>query len=206
MMLVVTNNINILYNKKIVTMKKIILSLVIILITSLISYGQKKTINISKSNVFWEGHKITGSHEGLMMFKSGHLNFENNKLTGGSFIVDMQSISCTDLSGNSKKSFEKHLNSEDFFGTEKHPTSKLLITKVEKRKNKNLFKCSGDITIKNITQKIYFDIKIEKNKAFVKTKIDRSKFNIKYKSGSFFDGLGDSLIYDEFDLKINLFF
>ena len=185
---------------------KNILALIIILITTLISFGQEKTINISKSNVFWQGHKITGSHEGLMMFKSGYLNFENNKLKGGSFIVDMQSISCTDLSGNSKKSFEKHLNSKDFFGTDKHPTSKLVITKVENTKTKNLYKCSGDITIKNITKKIYFDIKTDKGKAFVKTKIDRSKFNIQYKSGSFFDGLGDNLIYDEFDLKINLFF
>ena len=181
-------------------------TLIIILLTALISFGQKKTINISKSNVFWQGHKITGSHEGLMMFRSGHLNFEDNKLTGGFFIVDMQSISCTDLSGKSKKSFEEHLKSEDFFGTKKHPTSKLLITKVEKTKTTNLYKCSGDITIKNITKKIYFDIKVDKTKAFVKTKIDRSKFNIKYKSGSFFDGLGDSLIYDEFDLKIHLFF
>ena len=187
-------------------MIKNILALILILITTSISFCQKKTINITKSNVFWQGHKITGSHEGLMMFKSGHLNFDKNKLTGGFFIVDMQSISCTDLSGKSKKSFEEHLKSEDFFGTDKHPISKLLITKVEKTKTTNLFKCSGDITIKNITKKIYFDIKIDKSKAFVKTKIDRSRFNIKYKSGSFFDGLGDNLIYDEFDLKINLFF
>ena len=34
--------------------------------------------------------------------------------------------------------------------------------------------------------------------------IDRSKFDVKYGSGSFFDNLGDNMIYDDFTLDVNL--
>ena len=37
-----------------------------------------------------------------------------------------------------------------------------------------------------------------------KMTIDRSEFDVKYGSGSFFDGLGDKTIYDDFDLQIAL--
>ena len=41
-------------------------------------------------------------------------------------------------------------------------------------------------------------------KATAEIELDRSEFDVKYGSGSFFDGLGDKLIYDDFNLTIEL--
>ena len=92
-----------------------------------------------------------------------------------------------------------------FFGVADHATSNLKITEVEKT-GKNAYNISGDLTIKGITKPIEFSASIYGKKATANLKIDRTAFNIKYGSGSFFDGLKDNMIYDEFDLVIDLEF
>lgn len=162
-----------------------------------------KEIDISKSSVKWIGKKITGSHEGTISIKDSHLHFENESLTGGTVTIDMQSIKCTDLTGDAKSQLEGHLLSDDFFGTKFYPTAELEILKSNKNSDGN-YDISGIITIKGIKKDINFIAKIDNNRATAKIKIDRSEFNIKYGSGSFFDDLGDNLIYDDFDLDINI--
>ena len=117
----------------------------------------------------------------------------------------MNSLVCTDLSGEYKGKLEGHLKSDDFFGVTKFPTATLKIKKVIKQKG-NIYECTGDITIKGKTEVVQFNTTLNKNSATAKIKIDRTKFDVKYGSGSFFDGLGDNMIYDEFDLNINLSF
>ena len=92
-----------------------------------------------------------------------------------------------------------------FFGVKKFPTSTLKIKKIKKQKG-NFYKCTAEITIKGKTETIQFNTTLDKNSANAKITIDRTKFDVKYGSGSFFDGLGDNMIYDEFDLNINLSF
>jgi len=167
--------------------------------------AQKKEINTDKSTVQWKGYKVTGSHEGFVAIKSGTLNFESDKLTGGEFIIDMTSISCTDLSGGIADKFVGHLNSDDFFGVANYPTATLVFTEVVPGTNNN-YKVTGDITIKGKTEKITFDLLIEDNKASTSFKVDRTKFDIKYGSASFFDGLKNKAIYNEFDLVVSLAF
>ena len=70
----------------------------------------------------------------------------------------------------------------------------------------NDFDVKADITIKGITKAIAFTVTIDGNTATSNIKIDRTEFNIRYGSGSFFDGLGDNMIYDEFNLIVNLNF
>jgi polyisoprenoid-binding protein YceI len=70
----------------------------------------------------------------------------------------------------------------------------------------NDFDVKADITIKDITKAIAFTVTINGNTATSDIKIDRTEFNIRYGSGSFFDGLGDNMIYDEFNLVVNLRF
>jgi polyisoprenoid-binding protein YceI len=164
-----------------------------------------KEINTKNSSVSWKGNKVTGSHEGTIMIKSGFLKFNKNKLIGGEFQIDMTSLVCTDLSGEYKGKLEGHLKSDDFFGVTKFPTSILKIKEV-KHKKENIYECTADITIKGKTEIITFNANLNKDSAVAKIKIDRTKFDVKYGSGSFFDGLGDNMIYDEFDLNINLSF
>jgi polyisoprenoid-binding protein YceI len=112
-----------------------------------------------------------------------------------------------DLGGESKGKLEGHLKSDDFFGTEKFSTSNFTITKVIPQGTAK-YKVVGNITIKGITQEIQFPAELKavdgKLVGTANIVIDRTKFNIKYGSGSFFDDLGDKTIYDDFELTVNI--
>ncbi|WP_027077766.1 YceI family protein [Maribacter antarcticus] len=166
--------------------------------------GEKKEVNISQSKVTWKAYKVTGEHDGTIQLKSGHLEMDGKKLVGGEFEVDMTSIIVTDLAaGDGKEKLEGHLKSDDFFGVEKHTTAKLVFMSVENF-NKNSYTVKGDLTIKGITKPITLVVSMFENKATATMKVDRSKFDVRYGSGSFFDDLGDKTIYDEFDLVVDL--
>lgn len=165
----------------------------------------KKTINISESSITWKGKKILGSHTGIINLKEGHLEMDGDLLVGGMFVVDMTSISVTDLeAGKGKEKLEGHLKSADFFGIEAHPTATLVIKKAIK--NGNTYDVSADITIKGTTETISFELEMGKSAAITSFKIDRTKFGIRYGSGSFGDDLGDKAISDKFLLDVNLKF
>ena len=167
--------------------------------------NEKKDIKADKSKVVWKGYKVTGSHEGTIAIKSGSLTFNENKLVGGEFVIDMTSINTTDLQGESKGKLDGHLKSDDFFGVEKHPTATLVFKKVT-ASGKNAYNVMGDLTIKGKTNPVNFIISIYGNKATASVKVDRTKYGVQYNSTSFFEGLKDKAIYDEFDLVADLEF
>lgn len=167
--------------------------------------GIRKEVKKEASKVTWKAYKVTGSHTGTVDLNSGALIFEEDKLIGGEFQVDMGSLISTDLEGEYKGKLEGHLKSEDFFGVENHPSSKLVFTDV-KASGKNSYDVTGDLTIKGITKPVSFDVSIYGSKATATMKIDRSQYDVKYGSGSFFDNLGDKTIYDEFDMVVDLEF
>jgi len=177
---------------------------VIVLATVAFTNG-KKEINTETSKVTWTGEKVTGSHNGTIQLESGHLMMEDDKIVGGEFVMDMSSITVTDLSGENKGKLEGHLKSEDFFGIEKHPKAKLVITSAASKGN-GIYGIVADLTIKEKTNPITFDLKMDENSASTQLTIDRSKYDVKYGSGSFFDNLGDKTIYDNFELDVNLKF
>ncbi|MGS2763914.1 YceI family protein [Sinomicrobium sp. M5D2P9] len=166
---------------------------------------EEKKVDVTTSKVTWKGYKVTGSHEGVINLKEGSLVFEGDKLTGGQFVVDMTSLTSTDLEGDSRGKLDGHLKSDDFFGVETHPTSNLVITKV-KATGKNAYEVTGDLTIKGKTHPVNFDLSIYGNKATGALKVDRTKYGIEFNSGNFFQNLGDKVIYDEFDLVVDLNF
>lgn len=165
-------------------------------------------VDVKASEIVWKAYKVTGAHTGKLQLKSGSLTFNNDQLTGGSFEIDMNSISCTDMSGGMADKLVGHLKSEDFFNVAQHPTAKLAITKVISRGTPGAYKVQGNLTIKGITNAIKFnaDIKEEGGKKWATTKItlDRADYDIRYGSGSFFENLGDKTIYDEFDLEVKI--
>lgn len=165
----------------------------------------KKEVKTSESTVTWKGYKVTGSHYGIINLKSGSLSFDNDKLVGGEFVVDMTSLISQDLEGEYKGKLEGHLKSDDFFGVEKFPTSSLVFTEV-KASGKNSYEVTGNLTIKGITKAVTFDVSVYGSKATATMKVDRSQYDVRYGSGSFFDNLGDKTIYDEFDLVVDLQF
>jgi polyisoprenoid-binding protein YceI len=163
-----------------------------------------KNINISKSNVFWKAYKVTGSHEGNLKFKSGSLRFQNDVLVGGELMVDMNTLACTDLDGKAKGNLEGHLKSDDFFSVQNHPNSKITFTKVVSRGVPGEYKVTANLTIKNITKEIKFNATLTNGQGTADIKVDRSDYDVRFKSGSFFENLGDQTIFDEFDLNVTL--
>jgi polyisoprenoid-binding protein YceI len=170
-----------------------------------VATAQNKKINVEKSKINWVGKKLTGEHSGTINFKEGTLVFQKNKLKGGSFTVDMNSINTTDLTGDYKKNLDGHLKADDFFGVEKHPTAKLDF-KLISDNGDGTYNVTADLTIKGITKPITFVIAVKGNSAVAKLNVDRTKYDIKYKSKNFFENLGDNVINDEFELTVNLQF
>lgn len=192
-------------------MKKNVLSVVLAVVVGTIATattpidGEKKPVKTTESKVTWKAYKVTGSHYGSIALKEGALEFDGDKLTGGEFVVDMTTINTQDLQGDSKGKLDGHLNSDDFFSVANHKTSKLAFTDV-KATGKNSYKVTGDLTIKGITKPVTFDVSVYGSKATATMKVDRTNYDVKYGSGSFFDNLGDKAIYDEFDLVVDLEF
>lgn len=167
--------------------------------------AQSKKIDVSKSIITWTGKKITGEHEGTIKFKEGELIFKANKITGGNFVADMTTLNNTDQTGSSKAKLEGHLKSDDFFGINNFKTSILTFKNITPKGN-NTYTIIGTLTIKGISNPVIFDLIIKGNTATANLKIDRTKYDIKYGSGSYFDDLGDKTIYDEFELAVALKF
>ena len=165
-------------------------------------------LDTTASQATWKGYKVTGNHEGTIAVKSGELTFEEGSLTGGTIVIDMASLKTTDLSGETAAKLEGHLKSPDFFGVEAHPTATLTVTKVVSRGLPGEYRVTADVTIKEATKSIKFNTVVkEEMGAYVATadiKLDRTDFDVRYGSGSFFDNLGDKTIYDEFDLGVKL--
>jgi polyisoprenoid-binding protein YceI len=181
------------------------IALALVALVSFTLNAQTKTVNTEKSNILWEGKKVTGKHNGDVKVKSGSLTFAKKVLTGGSVVVDMTSINSTDVTGGTKKSLDGHLKADDFFGVEKFPEATLTF-KTVKSKGKGVYAVTADLTIKGITNSVTFNLTVKGNNASTTLMVNRTKFDIKYGSGSFFDNLGDKAINDEFELKVNLVF
>lgn len=165
-------------------------------------------VETGASSVVWMGYKVTGKHTGTVKIKSGTLEFTDGKLTDGAFEMDMTSITCTDLEGEWAGKLVSHLKSDDFLGVNSFPTASMDITRVIPQDSKGNYKVKANLTIKGKTNEITFFVNaIEKDgtvNATGKMTIDRSQYDMKYGSGSFFDNLGDKTIYDEFDLQVSL--
>ena len=179
---------------------------------AVLSMAAKMTYNynvdVKSSNIVWKGYKVTGEHTGNVKLKNGSLQFADGKLSGGSFEVAMNSITCTDMQGEYGDKLIGHLKSEDFFGVDKYPTAKFTITRTIPQDTKGNYKIIGNLKIKESTQEVKFFANVSEQGGMVKAtgtlKVDRSEYDIRYGSGSFFDNLGDKTIYDEFDLQVEL--
>lgn len=168
------------------------------------------TVNTTKSNIKWIGKKVLGQHNGQVKIQDGSFTLKNNVLTGGEFTIDMKSITCDDLTDpDYNKKLIGHLNSMDFFNVEQFPTATLKITKVLKNtKIANTYNLTANLTVKGITKSITFPATFKKVgnvfEGTAKITLDRTKWDIKYGSSSFFEGLGDKAIKNEIELNVNI--
>jgi len=166
--------------------------------------GNDYKVDGKASKIKWTGEKVTGKHEGFINANGGTISIKDNAISG-TVTVDMNSMTCTDLQGEYGDKLIGHLKSDDFFNTASHPTATFTFKKWKQLKD-GQFEIIGDLTIKGKTNPSSFVAKIEQTdsqfKLVADVKFDRSKYDIRYGSGSFFENLGDKTIYD--DVLLNL--
>lgn len=165
-------------------------------------------VNTEQSTVTWTAKKVTGSHYGTVNVGKGTLTVDGKKLTGGTVEVDLRTMVSTDLKGQQGHDrLIGHLKSDDFFSVEKHPMATFVLTGVTP-KGGNQMEVAGKLTIKGITQPVAFPATLTMTgtnlEAAGKMSIDRTKYDMKFRSGSFFENLGDKMIDDEFTLDLKI--
>lgn len=165
-------------------------------------------VDTKASSIEWTAGKVGGSHNGTIQLASGSLSFVGKNLKSGSFGIDMNTIAISDLKGNSNQNLLNHLKGDDFFSVAKNPASTFAITKVSPAGTDRV-NITGNLTIKGITNEISFPASVKRAKNTVAAvakgvKVDRTKYDIKYRSKNFFGDIGDKAIDDEFELSINL--
>ena len=178
-----------------------LLSIFVLLIAAM-AMGQTKKLHLQASNLQWEAKKVVGAaHQGTLTFSSGEFTYKNNELIGASFVVDMNTLTVTDegMDAKGKAKLEEHLKSDDFFAVKKFPTATLVLKKVTKTQAG--YKAEGDFTIKGITKPITVELLRTAVEGFASTVIiNRTQYDVKYGSGSFFSNLGDKAIEDNFTI------
>ena len=169
--------------------------------------AQSLTVDSGQSNIRWYGEELTGkTHFGNLKFKSAAIEVKDGIVSSGSFIVDMTSLTVEDLSGGGKARLEGHLRSDDFFSVDKHAEAVLKITQKGKLMgdSQTLF---GALTIKGKEYPVEFSISLkDNNTATAALKFDRSLYDVRFRSGSFFENLGDKLILDDIRMEVALSF
>ena len=169
--------------------------------------GTAYNVDTKTTTATWLGKKVTGQHNGTINISKGKVITDGKNISGGTIEFDMNSITDVDLTDKTyNDKLIGHLKSEDFFSVTKNPTSTFEITKVVKQEND--YNVSGKLTIKGITNEISFpaQIKMDEKTMVVVAKIivNRTKFDIKYGSASFFPNIGDKALSDDFELNVNV--
>ena len=170
-------------------------------------------VNTTSSTVTWEGQKVTGSHNGDITISNGLLTVEKGMITAATVVIDMTTINTLDLQGDSKASLDGHLSSDDFFGVEQFPTAQFELMQLNPLRggeNGANFTATGKVTIKGRSDQVSFPVKVDMREGGASISgemvLDRSVFDVRFRSKSFFDAkeLGDKLIYNDFTIGFTL--
>ncbi len=166
-------------------------------------------VNPQKSKITWTGKKVTGEHTGTVNINNGEIHVNGESIEMANVKMDMNSITNTDITADGmNQRLVGHLKSEDFFSVEKYPQAEFVATGFKTNAGDDQYMVNGKLTIKGITHEISFPATVEVSNGEVSAngtaKIDRTKYDIKYRSGSFFKDLGDNLIYDDFEIEFDL--
>jgi polyisoprenoid-binding protein YceI len=165
--------------------------------------AQNRPVNTSASITRWKGTKLagTGKHEGTLTLKSGYLTFKEDKLTGGKFIADMNSIRITDIPPDDYipiRNLTNHLESD--FETKKYPEAVFQITETT-YPGQNKIRVNGSLTIRSVTKKIDFTVtEINKGHYTTTIRLNRADWSIGEK-GSW---LEKKLVDPEIELQISV--
>ncbi len=189
-------------------LKRFFALLILVAVFSGVAEANQYEVDNTRSSVKWNGKKVTGEHYGSIKLKSGKLEMKNDLISAATMVMDMSTIVCEDITdAGSNGRLVGHLKSDDFFSVEKYPAASFVLTQVKKVKG-NEYDFTGNLTIKGITHPVTFRATTVTEGALLRSSgkivVNRAKYDVKFGSGSFFTGLGDNLIYDDFTLDFVL--
>lgn len=188
-------------------MKKLLFVLPLLALLAFTAKQVAYQADVKSSQVKWLAKKTTGEHTGDIFLKSGTLNFDGSTPVNGTFVLDMSSITVTDVTdAGSNKKLADHLKGDDFFSVATYPTATIAVNKFEKAAAD--YTATADLTIKGITNEIKFPCKVivsgKGATATADITIDRTKWGITYKSKSVLGAMADKFIYDDIAFAVKL--
>ncbi len=169
--------------------------------------GKKLKVNTAESKLGWIGTKPSGKHNGTLSIKSGKVATDGTTITGGDFVLDMNSISVSDLTGKGKEGLENHLKTADFFDVAKNPTATFAITEVvvidavkAAEFPGTTHVVAGNLTMHGETKNVSFPAKVSVSKKKITAEadfnIDRTQWGMNYGA--------DGKVNKDINLKLNL--
>jgi polyisoprenoid-binding protein YceI len=174
-------------------------------------------VDTTATKIMWEGSKPAGKHTGTLNVSNGTLSVQGGNITAGEFNIDMNSLMVTDLKGDEKAGLEGHLKGtkkgeeDHFFNVAKYPTAKFAVNKVTGLTGDSIAThlVYGNLTIKDVTKEVSFKANVNATADGVSVKtapfmINRTDFNVKYGSKTFFDNLKDKFIDDNIAIQLDL--
>jgi polyisoprenoid-binding protein YceI len=171
-------------------------------------------IDPAKSSLRWTGRNINGSHTGTISLKSGWIEVKNGQAAGGEFTLDMESITNTDLAdGALNRLLVAHLKSDDLFDTARHPTATFALRHITLNPRSHPGSVNADVvgslTMKGITHELAFPAVVEALTggalgAEAHFDIDRTRWNVLYGSGKFYERLGMHLVHDAISISLRI--
>jgi rhodanese-related sulfurtransferase len=174
------------------------------------------SLDLEKSILEWTGRNRIKKHYGTINIKKGEIAFEDGKVKGGEFTLDMKSIKDIDLTDeNYRKILERHLHSDDFFDTENYSEASLKILEAtpiaEATPGMVNYKIRGELLLHGVKRELEFPAMISiiedgTISAEANFDFDRTLWNVNYGSGRMYEKLGMHLVNDRVSVELFLFF
>lgn len=175
---------------------------------------QQFKLDLTKSKILWKAPKNHGgsSHFGFILFNSGNMIAESSgQPTSATFVINMNSISSTDRAEQKENlKLDLQLKSADFFDVARFQTAVMIVKKIAPTKVPSVFAITGDLTMKGVTNTIYFNATIKRNANQIRItanfQIDRLKWNVKNMDGNFFGEVKNMFIEEQVPITLDLLF
>lgn len=176
--------------------------------------GTSFVVDTARSYVKFTGNGVGKNHPGTFKLNYGAVAVDNDSLSGGTFVINVNSMQMEQRDPGIKEKLRPHLLSGDFFDAAKFGTATFEVTNVMPWKpnegDKSLveganFSISGNLTLKDVTKNITFPAKVDLDGNTLKAKanfdIDRTQWQMNYGNDK---TLGDKFISETVNIELHL--
>jgi rhodanese-related sulfurtransferase len=169
-----------------------------------------------RSLVFWTGRNLFNHHTGAIRVSGGAIELRDGTPVHGSVQLDMNSLTCTDLSDPTLNAMLiAHLRDDDFFAVARFPHAEFVLAAADAipgaRPGIPNFQLNGALTMRGVTRPLSFPAVIARKSdgayytAQALIAIDRTEWGVPYGSSRFFARLGEHVVNDPIHLHLKVF-